>query len=168
MVEPKYIEFFLNSDSSIVELECLELIHPNFSAVHRVVRNAVHGVTVTHEDGFNYEYVYYPLSIRRQGSLEDLDFGLQIELGDLGGLLQKEVDGIAASGGFQTKPTCNIRRYRSDDLSAPMHDAQRLTIEELAFNVDGAQFDAIAPFKNVSSTGELYDLNRFPQMRGFL
>lgn len=167
-MERDYVEFFLNSKSSIVLVECIELIHPNFSETYRVVRNATRGITVRHEDDIDYDYIYYPLKIDRQGSLEDLDYGLQIEFGDLGNNLQKEVDIIAANDGFATKPQCVLRMYRSDDLTKPIHGPLFLEVNELAFNNEGAQFDAVAPLKNISATGELYDLNRFPMLRGFL
>lgn len=165
----EYIEFFLNSKSSIVLVECIELIHPNFSQTHRVVRNATRGIEVRHtEDDEWYDYTYYPLKIERNGSLEDLDFGFRIDLGDLGGNLQLEVDRIANADGFQTKPRCVFRGYRSDDLTNPIEGPLELEVVELAFNADGAQFDAVAPYKNISSTGEIYELNRFPMLRGFL
>ena len=167
-MDTKYIEFFLNSKSSVVLLECIELIHPDFSQTHRVVRNATRGVTVTHEDTFEYEYVYYPLKIDRNGTLNDLDFGLQIEFGDLGGNLQLEIDAVSNADGFETKPICVLRGFRSDDLSQPIHGPLILEVNELSFNRDGAQFDAIAPRKNLTASGELYDLNRFPMLRGFL
>lgn len=165
----QHIEFFLNSKSSIVLVECIELIHPNFSQTHRVVRNATRGIEVRHStDDTWYDYTYYPLKIERNGSLEDLDFGFRIDLGDLGGNLQLEVDRIANSDGFQIKPRCVFRGYRSDDLTNPIEGPLELEVVELAFNSDGAQFDAVAPYKNISSTGEIYELNRFPMLRGFL
>ena len=166
-VDSKYIEFFLNSNSSVVELQCIELSHPNFSQTHRVVRNNLSGATVTHEDGLDYEYAYYPLSVRFSSSREDLDFGVEIEFGDLEGNLQDEMDTIWAADGFTVKPTCVVRHYRSDDLSEPIFGPLNLVVEELAFNYQGAQFDAVAPFKNLSSTGRIYNLNDFKMMRGF-
>lgn len=163
-----YIQFFLNSRSSVVLIECIELIHPDFSQTHRVVRNVTNGVQVEHEDELFYDYIYYPLKVTRKGTLEDLDYGLQIELGDLGGNLQREVDDISAADGFQIKPICVMRGYRSDDLTKPIHGPLRLEVNELAFNREGAQFDAVAPFQNQTSTGRLYTLNQFPMLRGLL
>lgn len=163
-----YVEFFLNSKSSIVLLECIELIHPNFSQTHRVVRNATHGVTVTHEDEVEAEYVYYPLRIQPSKSEGDLDYSLEIEFGDLGGRLQAELDGIREADGFQIKPTCIMRGYRSDNLQSPIQGPLVLEVNEISFNYEGAQFEANAPFKNIGSTGEIYSLNRFPMLRGFL
>ena len=164
----EYAAFFLNSKSSIVLLECIELIHPNFSQTHRVVRNMTDGVTVKHEDAIDYAYTYYPLKITRQGEIGDLDYGLQIEFGDLGGNLQLELDSVAANQGFDTKPVCKMRSYRSDDLTKPLHGPLTLEVNELAFNQDGAQFDAVAPLQNQRASGKIYTLNDFPMLRGFL
>ena len=108
------------------------------------------------------------MKITKNGSVGDLDYGLQIEFGDLGGNLQLELDLVAANNGFDTKPVCKMRGYRSDDLSKPIHGPLTLEVNELAFNKDGAQFDAVAPYQNQSSTGRLYTLNQFPMLRGFL
>ena len=42
----QHIDFFFKSKSSIVELELLELTHPNFSIDYRIVRNAVDGIGI--------------------------------------------------------------------------------------------------------------------------
>lgn len=163
----QYSQFFLNSKSSIVLVECVELIHPGFSRTHRVVRNVTAGVTVTHENSLMYAYTYYPLKIRQKGSLDDLDFGIEIEFGDLDGLLQAEIATLSDFG-LDEKPICKFRQYRSDNYSLPIYGPLILEVNELAFTKEGAQFEAVAPFRNVSSTGELYTLNRFPMLRGLL
>jgi len=163
----QYSKFFLNSKSSIVLVECVELSHPGFSTTHRVVRNVTAGVTVTHEDDLVFEYTYYPLTIRQKGSLEDLDFGIEIEFGDLDGLLQDEIATLTDYG-LDEKPICNFRQYRSDNYSMPIYGPLVLEITELSFTKEGAQFEAVAPYRNVSSTGELYTLNKFPMLRGLL
>ena len=119
----QYSKFFLNSKSSIVLVECVELSHPGFSTTHRVVRNVTAGVTVTHEDDLVFEYTYYPLTIRQKGSLEDLDFGIEIEFGDLDGLLQDEIATLTDYG-LDEKPICNFRQYRSDNYSQYSSDSR--------------------------------------------
>lgn len=164
----KYSEFFLNSNSAIVQLELVEFVHPNFSITHRAVRNKTNGVIVTHENGLNYAYAYYPMKITPTGTLEDMDFGFKMEFGDLGEKLPQELDLIAANDGFGTKPIINFRTYRSDDLAAPLYGPLVLEIAEFTFNKLGAVFEAKAPSLNVSQTGEIYTLTRFPMLRGFL
>lgn len=169
MVDKDYAEFFLRSKSSIALLECIVISHPNFENTYRIVRNMVSGVTVTHEDTKEYFYDYYPLKLREKGSSDDIDFGYVVEFGDLEGLVQNEIDAIATvEDGFLTKPTFELRQYRSDDLTTPLNGPLILEVNEIAFNTEGLQMEPIAPFRNQTATGELYTLTRFPMLRGTL
>ena len=163
-----YAEFFLNSKSSIVQLELLEISHPNFTKTYRVVRNAVNGIIVKHEDNNSYEYTYYPLRIAAGGTRDDLDQTLKIELGDLGEVLPTELDAVSSAAGFGVKPTVKYRAYRSDDLTAPMFGPMFLEVETFSFNREGSSFEAKAPSLNRNKTGEAYKLDRFPMLRGCL
>lgn len=164
----EYSEFFLSSKSSVVQLDTLEISHPNFTQVYRVVRNAVAGVTVTLETGASAAFTYYPLRITGVGLRENLDFGIKVDLGDLGEVLPAELDAVAAADGYETKPTVIYRTYRSDDLSAPLFGPINLEVKAFNFNREGSTFEARAPSLNVNKTGELYSLDRFPMLRGFL
>lgn len=163
-----YSEFFLNSSSAVVQLELLEISHPNFTKTYRVVRNAVAGVTVTLEDMSVQTFDYYPLKITLNEAKEDLDFSVAIEIGDLGEVIPREMDAISSASGFNTKPTVKYRTYRSDDLSAPLVGPFLLEVSSFDFNRDGCRFTAKAPSLNINRTGELYKLDRFPMLRGFL
>lgn len=162
-----YTEFFLNGNGGTVALDCFELTHPNFTTSHRLVRNAVNGVTVTH-DGGSKVYRYCGMKLDFGGSRADLDNTLTITLGDVGEELQSELDSIAASDGFSTRPVINYRVYRSDVLSAPMYGPIKLEVTKVAYTVEGAALEASATSLNVSKTGEIYTLARFPMLRGFL
>lgn len=163
-----YAEFFLNSRSSVVQLELMEISHPNFTKVYRVVRNAVKGITVTLETGASATFDYYPMRIENNGSKDDLDQSFTITLGDLGEVLPKELDSVASADGFSVKPVVIYRTYRSDDLTLPLFGPVVLEVESFAFNREGSTFTAKAPSLNINKTGELYKLERFPMLRGFL
>lgn len=163
-----YSEFFLNSKSTVVQLELMEISHPNFTKVYRVVRNAVKGVTVTLETGASAAFDYYPMRIENNGAKDDLDQSFTITLGDLGEVLPKELDSVASAQGFSVKPVVTYRTYRSDDLTRPLFGPVVLEVESFAFNREGSTFTAKAPSLNVNKTGELYKLERFPMLRGFL
>lgn len=165
---PTYAEFFLNSKTSVVQLETLEISHPNFTKVYRVVRNAVEGVTLTLENAQVATFDYYPLQIENAGVRDDLDQAIKINLGDLGEVLPKELDEVSSNNGFGTKPTVVYRTYRSDDLSRPLFGPVTLEVSSFAFNREGSTFEAKAPSLNVNKTGEVYKLDRFPMLRGFL
>ncbi len=163
-----YKAFFFNSASAVTQLELLEFSHPNFSKTFYVVRNATEGVTVTLEDSTVQTFDYYPLRISPAGSKEDLDFGLQIDFGDLGEVLPAELDAVADANGWEEKPVIKYRLYRSDDLSAPMLGPYTLEVTSFSFTRDGASFEAKAPSLNINRTGELYKVDRFPMLKGLL
>jgi len=164
----KYAEFFLKSSGSVVQLECLEILHPNFTQTYRVVRNATDGITVRYEDGVDYAHTYYPLQMTSLGSRGDLDQGLQVNLGDLGDVLPKELDAVTSANGLFTKPTVKYRTFRSDDLQNVLFGPLILEVKTFSFNREGSTFEARAPLLNLNKTGELYKIDRFPMLRGFL
>lgn len=163
-----YAEFFLKSKSNVVQLETLEISHPNFTKTYRIVRNAVQGVTVRLENGVFEKFDYYPLQIENAGVRDDLDQSIKINLGDLGEVLPKELDEVSSNNGFGTKPIVIYRTYRSDDLSRPLFGPVMLEASTFAFNREGSTFEAKAPSLNINRTGEIYSLDRFPMLRGFL
>lgn len=164
----RYAEFFLNSSSSVVQLELLEISHPDFTKTYRVVRNAMDGVTVRLETGEIANFEYYPLSIRAKNSRADLDQAITVNLGDLGEVLPTEIDRISSAESFDVKPVVIYRTYRSDDITQPLYGPIVLEVASFAFNREGSTFDAKAPSLNVNKTGEVYKLDRFPMLRGFL
>lgn len=163
----EYSEYFLASKSSVVMLETVELSHPNWSQVYRIVRNAVDGITATTEAGAQ-AFTYYPLRIDYGGDRDDLDQVFTISLGDLGEILPAELDAVQAAGGFATPPTMIYRAWRSDDLATMIYGPVSLRVESFTFDRAGATFICRAQGLNSNRTGELYTLDRFPMLRGFL
>lgn len=167
----EYAQYFLNSASSVVQLETLEINHPAFSKVYYIVRNKIDGlVGAVDENGVAKNYDYYPLRISYLGVRDNLDAGLKIEVGDLGEVLPLEIDRVASAEeaiGFTVKPTVVYRTYRHDDLSKVLYGPLVLEIREFSFTKDGAMFEAKAPALNLNQTGETYNINRFPMLRGF-
>jgi hypothetical protein len=160
-------EYYLNSASSIVKLDLLDIAHPDFSKTYYIVRNAIAGVTVTREDATVQAYEYYPLQITPTGSDSDLDQVLKVQLGDLGEILPMELDRISVAGTFKILPTLTYRQYRSDQLGAPIDGPHVFQIDNIAFNETGAAFQASAPRVNQTGTGQRYSYDRFPMLRGF-
>lgn len=164
----KYSEFFLRGKSSVVQLELLVISHSCFSKIYHIVRNAANGLTVTLENGSTQLFEYYPLKIEKGETGDDLDQVMTITLGDLGEIFPNEFDRVRSMNGFSEKPKVVYRVYRSDDLSAPMYGPIDLQADDFASTADGVGFVAKAPFLNVSKTGEIFDLERFVMLRGFL
>jgi hypothetical protein len=163
----RYTDFFLNSGSHVAQLELLEISHPSFSQVYRIVRNKVGGVTVTLEDGSTQTFDYYPVKITPTTSKNDLDQELTVDFGDLGTVLPQELDAVANDNTWDTKPVMLFRTYRSDDLGAPMLGPIRYEINVVPFKQQGATLQASAASLNQNATGELYTTDRFPMLRGF-
>lgn len=165
----RYAEYFLNSRSSVVQLELIEISHPGFTQTYRAVRNAVKGVTVTLETGGTAFFEYYPMKIVPQSARSDLDHSISLTFGDLGEILPLEMDAVMKyPAGLDIKPTVKYRVYRSDDLSSPLYGPLVLEVEAFTFNRQGSTFEAKAPSVNLTRTGEIYSLTRFPALRGFL
>lgn len=163
-----YSEFFLNSSSRVVELELIQLSHPNFSKVYYLVRNAINGVTVTHEDTTVHTYEYYPMQLTYKGDRDDLDQGVDLGFGDVGEVLALELDAVYAADGFEVKPVAKVRTYRSDDLTAPLAGPFSYQVDNIAFAKEGATLEAGAQRLNQTSTGENFNVDRFKSLRGFL
>lgn len=166
---PDYVGFYLNSAGSVVRIECFELSHPSFSKTYRVVRNVTAGITVTHEDSLPYHYDYYPLKIDRSNTTDDLDEGLSIGMGALGDELPQEFDRVNDGAYSDIVPVLKYRVYRSDDLTAPMFGPSVLEVRGCNSDQSGqVSFEATAPRLNTTTTGEIYALDRFLMLRGFL
>lgn len=163
-----YTDFFLASTSDVVELQLLEISHSKFTQTWYIVRNAVQGVTVTHEDSTSHVYLYYPLRCSLSGPQSDLDNILHVELGDVGQILPAEIDSIRSGDGFGEFPVVKYRTYRSDVLTQPLDGPLLLEVRSFNFSREGAQFDAKAPTLNVTMTGETYLTARFPMLRVLL
>ena len=162
----RYADYFLNSSSSVVQLELLDITHNAFSRDYHVVRNSGRdGLTVTLETGQERDYEYYPLRINPVGVRGDLDAGLRIDLGDLGEIIPAEIENVKASSYFATKPVVTYRVYRSDDLSFPIFGPLVLEIIDINVSETGASFTASAPVISVLTTGEFYN---YDTLRGFL
>lgn len=162
-----YSEYFLNSRSSIAQIECLEISHSAFTVgTYYLVRNAANGIHVTHEDASEHDYQYLPMRLGLTGARTDLDHILKVELGDLGEIVPKEIDAIAAAELFKEYPRVIYRVYRSDVLTTPLYGPLFLELQSFNLTKEGCAFEAKAHSLNVSSTGERFTLPRFPALRG--
>ena len=149
----------------MVQLECIQLSHPNFSQTYRLVRNALAGVTVTHEGGGGpFLYSFMPMTIRVLGASTDMDQSIEVTFGDVGQVISAEIENVANANGFQTKPLIQYRSYRSDDLTHVLFGPATLEIDTVSLTREGASFKAKAPNFNLVRTGEIYSVSRFPML----
>lgn len=165
----RYNEYFLNSKTSVVQLDTITISHSAFSKTYRIVRNATQGITAKTEAGVNQDFEYYPIKLVPHHARDDLDHSISITFGDLGEILPLELDRVMnAPGGMEEKPVVKYRVYRSDDLSAPLYGPLILEVDSFTFDKYGSTFEAKAPSINLNRTGEVYSITRFPGLRGFL
>lgn len=163
-----YVEFFLNGEASVIDLETLEISHPSFARVYYLVRNATAGITVTHEDGLEYFHQYFPLRLEHGGAGDDLDYGIEVNLGDLNEIIGPELARVYERDDYLTKPQIIYRSYRSDDLTRPMNGPYRLEVKDISSSAEGSSFRAGAASLNLNQTGRVYSYELFPGLRGFL
>lgn len=161
-------EFFLNSESDVIQFECIELSHPNFSKVYRIVRNSIEPLTVTLETFVSATFEYYPIKITPSETSDNLEFSIQIEFGDVGEVIPNELELVITGNGFGIKPTFKYRTYRSDNLTVPLYGPLVLEIQSFTMNRTGAAFEARAPKTNINATGKVYTIDKFPCLRAFL
>ncbi|MDQ2139591.1 DUF1833 family protein [Alcaligenaceae bacterium B3P038] len=163
-----YIRFFLDRRRSVYEIETVELSHPSFSKTYYLLHRHRRPMTLTLENGQAVTFEYVPMRLTPLGASGDLDYGVQVVLGDLGEIIPDEVDRIQAAGTMRIRPVAKFRSWRSDDLTKPMILPVKLEVGDLSRNREGATFNAMAPRLNLVRTGEIYKVERFPMLTGFL
>ena len=169
MPSQEYLDFFLNSSGDIIKYVTFQIYHPDFDPPNFFfVQNNANGLVVELETSVNAIHTFCPVRITPNETLDDLDFGIRFEFGDVGEILPEQFDKVQEAGGFSIKPILKYREYRSDDLTQPMSGPLVLEIKEITFNQTGAVFEARARSLNLSVTGEFYTLDRFPMLKGLL
>jgi hypothetical protein len=115
MSQAALADFFFTAPPAVVQLQMVEIYHPDFSQTHRLCRNSGKDIYVLHESGVGpFVYSYVPMLIKNLGTTSSLDQQMEFTLGDVGEILPAELELIAEANGFQTKPTITYREYRSD------------------------------------------------------
>lgn len=160
MPSQEFIEFFLNSQSSLIQYECIELAHPNLSKTYYLCRNCgLNGLEVKHlaTDTNTVSYQRLPMKIVPRSRENNLDFGMTITIGDVGEIFSEEIRNIDNAGSYNTTPTLTYRSYRSDNLDEPMYGAFEFNVYSINFDDKGASFDCATRRLNTLRTGEFYD-----------
>lgn len=163
-----FVSFFLTAAPSVIQLELIEVTHPDFSQAYRYVRNQRGGVTVSLPGVGLTFFEFRPLAIRRTEVSDDLVSGLALDIGDPGDVLPTELDRLVAASSMSTKPALRYWVYRSDDLNTPLVGPLVYEVRSISTKGPNASLEAGAPERNASGTGEIYTFTRFPMLRGFL
>jgi len=166
-MDNEYAKFFLNRKVDIYQLECIELSHPSFLNIYRVVRNHDQGVYVQHKEGSGQVfYEYLPMSIQRSGMLGDLDQTLTVSISGLGDVLPDEFERVIEGQYSDVKPSVNYRLYSSDNLNTPIHYLLGLKLSGISMNHKAVTFKAESPRLNTAKTGDIFALDRFSGLKG--
>lgn len=165
-MDQKYIDYFLKTDSNVGQLDTLEISHPSFTQTYFLVRNHLKGFTATLEDGRTVNFQYVPMQIGKSSVKDDLDQTIDITLGDVGELIGSEIDNVERDNTYSIKPVVTYRTFQSNILNKPLFGPFKLKVTDFQFTKSGCSFQAKADSLNVVKTGELYDLVRFPMLRG--
>ncbi|WP_336004818.1 DUF1833 family protein [Acinetobacter pittii] len=166
-MDNEYAKFFLNRKVDIYQLECIELSHPSFLNIYRVVRNNDQGVYVQHKEGSGQVfYEYLPMSIQRSGMLGDLDQTLTVSISGLGDVLPDEFERVIEGQYSDVKPSVNYRLYSSDNLNTPIHYLLGLKLSGISMNHKAVTFKAESPRLNTAKTGDIFALDRFSGLKG--
>ncbi|WP_227430382.1 DUF1833 family protein [Psychrobacter sp. I-STPA6b] len=164
---PDY-NYWLSGQPDDVRLVCIEVYHPAWSKVYQMVQNHADGITVTHEDGTQHHYEYVPVTTQKGSNSDDLDQEITIAVGDLGEEFPLELDRMRASDASHIKPMLNYREYNLSDLSKPQLTIKNLEVTDYEPKKEGAVFLCRARQMNLTKTGETYNLDDFPTLRGFV
>ena len=164
---PDY-NYWLGGNPDDVRLQLIEVSHPAWSKVYRIVKNHADGVTVEHEDGDFFDYEYVPLTIQMGKNADDLDQDITIGVGDLGETFPDELRAARESEQSHIRPTLNYREYNLSDLSKPQVFITGLEVTDYEPKREGAVFVCRAKQMNLTKTGETYNLDDYPTLRGFV
>lgn len=164
---PDY-NYWLSGNPDDVRLLLVEISHPAWSKVYRIVQNHADGVTVQHENSVSYDYDYVPLTIQRGNNSDDLDQDITIGVGDLGETFPLELDVARESAFADVRPTLNYREYNLSDLTKPQLTILGLEVTDYEPKREGAVFVCRAKQMNLTKTGITYNIKDFPTMRGFV
>mgnify|MGYP003601396002 CR=1 FL=1 len=164
-----YIDFFLNTEHSVIALECVEIMHPSFEKSFCWVQNYASALNLTHEDGTIAQYSYMPMKIEKKNVSNDLDQTMQISIADIDDAFLKAMLDVRSSQFATIRPQLKFRIYRDDNFLAPIVVLQTLEVMTFSKNSNKqVSFEAKAPELNSVRTGDVYSLERFPMLRGTL
>lgn len=166
MINQDYVDYFLNSKSNIGQLDTIEISHPSFERTYYLVKNHLKGFDAVLENGSTVFFEYCPMQVGLGTVKDDLDQTIDVTLGDVGEIVGRELKKIRNNRDTTIKPTFIYRTYRSDDHNRIMYGPITLSIADFQILPSGCSFQAKADSLNVVKTGEIYDLDRFPMLRG--
>lgn len=166
-------DFHLNSVSSVVLLETLEISHSLWPDPIRIVTNHPDGVAVTLENNQQAFFEFIPLLIQRGNTSDDLDQTLNITVGDLGELVPPLIQKIRDASSDE-KPQVIYRSFAFDAASmvltkqTPIEVIRGLSVAKMNQDYQATTFEAATSGKNSVKTGRTYNFKDYPDLRGLI
>jgi len=166
-------DFHLDSVSSVVLLETLEISHSLWPAPIRIVTNHPDGVAVTLENGQSATFEFIPLMIQRGNTSDDLDQTLNITVGDLGEIVPPLIQKIRDASSDE-KPQVIYRSFAFDAASmvltkqTPIEIIRGLSVAKMNQDYQATTFEAATSGKNSVKTGRTYNFKEYPDLRGLI
>lgn len=165
-VEARLREWLASAPQTRYAIIVLSISHSLFTQPYHLWRERQAG-TVTDENSNELSVIPTNFDVSPAGSPANLDqvFDIAIDTTDADDVFRDEIDRIPLSN---NEPIVVVyRAYLSDDLSEPQA-VNYLQAEGVVVTRGQAAISAASPRLNVSRTGELYTMGRFPMQRGFL
>jgi len=166
-------DFHLDSVSSVVLLETLEISHSLWPAPIRIVTNHPDGISVTLENGQRAIFEFIPLMIQRGNTSDDLDQTLNITVGDLGEIVPPLIQKIRDASSDE-KPQVIYRSFAFDAASmvltkqTPIEIIRGLSVAKMNQDYQATTFEAATSGKNSVKTGRTYNFKEYPDLRGLI
>lgn len=166
-------DFHLDSVSSVVLLETLEISHSLWPAPIRIVTNHPDGISVTLENGQPAIFEFIPLLIQRGNTSDDLDQTLNITVGDLGEIVPPLIQKIRDASSDE-KPQVIYRSFAFDAASmvltkqTPIEIIRGLSVAKMNQDYQATTFEAATSGKNSVKTGRTYNFKEYPDLRGLI
>ena len=166
-------DFHLDSVSSVVLLETLEISHSLWPTPIRIVTNHPDGVAVTLENNQQAFFEFIPLMIQRGNTSDDLDQTLNITVGDLGEIVPPLIQKIRDASSDE-KPQVIYRSFAFDAASmvltkqTPVEIIRGLSVAKMNQDYQATTFEAATSGKNSVKTGRTYNFEEYPDLRGLI
>lgn len=166
-------DFHLDSATSVVLLETLEISHSLWPDPIRLVTNHPDGISVTLENGQSATFDFIPLMIQRGNTSDDLDQTLNITVGDLGEVVPPLIQKIRVASSDE-KPQVIYRSFAFDAASmvltkpTPIEIIRGLYVAKMNQDHQATTFESATSGKNSVKTGRTYNFEEYPDLRGLI
>ena len=167
-----YLKFKMNKPEAKREFRTVEIYHPKLSKIWRLVQDSVSYIaslesTAPRNAGQEVEFLPFAGRITEPAERNDGDRTIQIDVGDLDGAIQDEMDMLDGKD-WMTPIEVIYRKYWTDDNSAPAVNPLYLFALSPSFNESEGEIPVSATINASDSdlsqkaAGIIYTTTDFP------